>query len=105
MHLGVGLLELDVGQPLLGGAPTRVLDENIAVTRSYLAGTGPFPERVAVLAVTGQFMTDFADMVGAWAQWATKVIETWPDDPRAAAPRWDVFEAIAARDPDRPEVG
>ncbi|MGH2686335.1 MAG: PadR family transcriptional regulator, partial [Actinomycetota bacterium] len=38
--------------------------ENIAVCRSYLAGTGAFPERVAVLSVVGRFITEFIDMVG-----------------------------------------
>jgi PadR family transcriptional regulator AphA len=83
--------------------------ENIAVARAYLAGTGPFPERAAVLAVTGRFMTDFADMVSAWAQWAAGIIEEWPDEPRLAHPAWDILEEVARRgrrspgaeDPDR----
>jgi DNA-binding PadR family transcriptional regulator len=72
-------------------------DENIAVARSYLAGTGPFPERVGVLTVVGGFMTDFADMVGNWADWATSIIDDWPDDPGDAEPVWDYFEEIARR--------
>jgi PadR family transcriptional regulator, regulatory protein AphA len=71
--------------------------ENIAVARSYLDGTGPFPERAAVLEVVGKFMTDFADMVAAWADWATSVIAEWPDDPGRAQPNWRTFEAIANR--------
>jgi DNA-binding PadR family transcriptional regulator len=74
--------------------------ENIAVARAYADGTGPFPERIAVLAVVGKFMTDFVDMVGAWAQWATGVVDGWPDDPRRAEPAWDVIEAVARRDPE-----
>lgn len=72
-------------------------EENIAVSRSYLTGTGPFPERAAVLAVVGGFITDFVDMVGTWADWATTVIDDWPDDPRQAEPAWDVLEAVARR--------
>src|SRR5438552_5813245 len=64
-------------------------DENIAVARSYLAGTGPFPERAAVLSVVGRFLTEFADMVTTWAEWAEVVIETWPDDPSRAQPDWE----------------
>ena len=74
-------------------------DENIAVARAYLAGAGPFPERAAVLAVVGGFMTDFADMVGHWADWAITIIDDWPDDPKDADPAWDYFEAIARRRP------
>ena len=75
--------------------------ENIAVARSYLAGTGPFPERVAVLNVVGRFLTEFADMVDAWADWATTTIETWPEDPSQAEPDWTFMKRLARRDPDR----
>jgi DNA-binding PadR family transcriptional regulator len=69
--------------------------ENLAIARAYLAGDGPFPERAAVLALTGRFLTDFADMVGAWADWADTVVADWPQDPRGARPDWEVFEGIA----------
>lgn len=71
--------------------------ENIAVANSYLDGTGPFPERAAILAVVGSFMTDFADMVAGWAEWAGSVLADWPDDPADAEPDWATFEAIARR--------
>jgi DNA-binding PadR family transcriptional regulator len=71
--------------------------ENFAVARSYLDGSGPFPERAAILAVVGRFMTDFTDMVLAWAAWATTVVDDWPDDPRDATPSWRTLEEIAAR--------
>jgi DNA-binding PadR family transcriptional regulator len=74
-------------------------EENIAVARAYLAGVGPFPERASVLAVVGGFMTDFADMVSNWADWATNIINDWPDDPKHAEPAWDYFEEIAHRAP------
>jgi PadR family transcriptional regulator AphA len=61
-------------------------EENIAVARSYLAGTGPFPERAAVLSVVGRFLTEFADMAATWADWAADVIDSWPDDPGRAQP-------------------
>ena len=75
--------------------------ENIAVAQSYVAGTGPFPERAAVLSVVGRFHTDFADMVDAWADRATSTIETWPDDPSQAAPDWTFMKRLARRDADR----
>jgi DNA-binding PadR family transcriptional regulator len=71
--------------------------ENVAVAHSYLGGVGPFPERAAVLAITGRFLTDFADMVHEWATWASAVVDTWPDDPKQARPDWATFEAIATR--------
>jgi hypothetical protein len=73
--------------------------ENIAIARSYLEGTGPFPDRAAVLVLTGRFLTNFADMVGEWADWASTIIEDWPQDVRSAEPRWDVLADIARRLP------
>jgi PadR family transcriptional regulator AphA len=75
--------------------------QNIAVARGYLAGTGPFPDRAAILGVVGQFHTDFADMVNAWADWATTTIEAWPDDPSQAEADLTFMKRIAERDPDR----
>src|SRR5207302_10797793 len=74
--------------------------ENIEVARGYVAGTGPFPERVAVLVVVGRFLTDFADMVNEWADWANDTIEAWPDDPSAAEPDWAFMKRVARRDPE-----
>lgn len=34
----------------------------------------------------GRFLTDFYVMVAQWAEWATGVVETWPDDPLEAVP-------------------
>jgi PadR family transcriptional regulator, regulatory protein AphA len=73
--------------------------EGVAIARSYLDGTGPFPERAAVLVLTGRFLTDFADMVGNWADWAGTVIDEWPEDVRAAEPRWEVLAEIARQVP------
>ena len=75
--------------------------ENITVARNYVAGTGPFPERAAVLSVVGRFLTDFADMVNEWADRATTTIDTWPEDPSRAEPDWTFMKQLAKRDPDR----
>jgi hypothetical protein len=72
---------------------------NIAVARSYVAGTAPFPERAAVLSVVGSFHADFADMVNAWADWATTTIETWPEDASQAEADWAFMKRLARRDP------
>jgi DNA-binding PadR family transcriptional regulator len=76
--------------------------ELAAMAQSYLAGTIPFPERTAILAIRGRFLADFADMVGEWARWAADVMETWPDDPRQAEPAWDTIEKIARRNASPP---
>jgi DNA-binding PadR family transcriptional regulator len=73
--------------------------ENIAVARGYVAGTGSFPERAAVLTVVGRFHTDFADMVNTWADWATTTIDGWPDDPSTATPDLSFMKEIAEREP------
>jgi DNA-binding PadR family transcriptional regulator len=74
-------------------------EENVEVARSYLAGTGPFPERAAVLALTGRFMTDFVDMIDRWADWAASIVAEWPADPTQAEPDWTTFHHIAQRKP------
>jgi DNA-binding PadR family transcriptional regulator len=58
--------------------------ESLAVGREYLQGQGPFPQRMAQLDLTARFLIDFYAMVGAWADWAIGMVETWPDDPRQA---------------------
>lgn len=77
--------------------------EHAAVARGYLAGKGPFQERAAVLALTGGFLADFAEMVGRWAEHALQIVDDWPDDPRAAEPEWSVLERVARRG-DEPEA-
>jgi DNA-binding PadR family transcriptional regulator len=73
--------------------------ENVAVARAYVAGEGPFPERAQVLNVVGRFLTEFADMVGDWAEWADKTIQAWPDDVLGAEPDLEWMEKVAARSP------
>ena len=58
--------------------------ENLATARAYLEGEGAFPERAAINQLGGRFLTDFYAMVTRWAEWATRVVEDWPDDPRQA---------------------
>jgi PadR family transcriptional regulator, regulatory protein AphA len=60
----------------------RENEENLAAGRAYLAGKGSFRERAALNLIGGRFLTDFYAMVADWAVWATKIVETWPDNPR-----------------------
>ncbi len=71
--------------------------ENVAFARLYTESGGPFPERLAAITLTGKFMTDLADMLERWAQWAGEVVDGWPDDPAAAEADWDTLRAIARR--------
>ena len=59
-------------------------EENRAVALAYLAGRGDFPDRAPQNLLAGAFLTDHYAMVARWAEWATGVVETWPDDPGAA---------------------
>jgi DNA-binding PadR family transcriptional regulator len=63
---------------------------------AYLAGQGPFPERLPWLILVGQFLLDFHLMVEHWAEWATKTAESWPDDIADAPPDWKTLERHAA---------
>ena len=50
----------------------------------------------AVNQLGGMFLTEFYVMVDRWAQWATAVVQTWPEDPRQARVDPDV-QARAVR--------
>jgi PadR family transcriptional regulator AphA len=59
---------------------------NRAVGRDYLAGAGRFQERAACTKLVGRFLTDYYRLVAEWADWATAIVEAWPDDPAGAEP-------------------
>ena len=71
--------------------------ESLAIGRAYLEGRGPFPQRLAELELVSRFMTDFYALVGSWAVWASGVVATWPDDPRAARPTRALSEETVRR--------
>ena len=54
--------------------------ENLSAAHAYLAGTAPFPERAALNQLPGRFLTEFYVTVARWVEWATAVVDTWPDD-------------------------
>ena len=70
--------------------------ESRDIPRGYLDGRGPFPERLPWLLLSGQFLTEFMLAVERWAEWATEIVETWPDDLSGAEPDWPTLEAMAA---------
>lgn len=70
---------------------------NLAAAEAYLAGTGPFQHRVAQNMLAGAFLTEFYRMVADWADWATAVVEQWPEDPAQAQPDRGVQEEVYRR--------
>jgi PadR family transcriptional regulator, regulatory protein AphA len=69
--------------------------DSTGIPQGYLEGTGPFPERLPWLLLSGQFLTDFLLMVERWSDWATGIVESWPDDVTAAEPDWDTLRSMA----------
>ena len=70
---------------------------NLAAARTYLAGEGPFQHRLAQHMLAGAFLTDFYAMVARWAEWATTMVNQWPDDPGQATPDRAAIEEIVRR--------
>lgn len=71
--------------------------EGVAITRGYLDGEGPFPERLPWLILTGRFLIEVELAVARWADWAAETVDGWPDDLRDAAPDWAVLEQMAVK--------
>jgi DNA-binding PadR family transcriptional regulator len=60
-------------------------EENLATARAYLEGRSAFPQRAALNQLGGRFLTDFYVTVASWVEWASNIVERWPDDVRDAA--------------------
>ena len=71
--------------------------DGAGISRAYLDHEGPFPERLPWLVLCGQFLEEIHLAVERWAEWATEVVEDWPDDLRQAQPALDVLRAQAER--------
>ena len=54
-------------------------EENLATARAYLEGRSAFPQRAALNQLVGTFLTNYYLTVAEWVDWATRVVETWPD--------------------------
>lgn len=70
---------------------------NVEVGRSYLDGSGPFPQRAAVNMIVGRFLDDFLETVDRWAEWAEAITESWPDRPADAEPDRAALEDTVRR--------
>jgi len=70
--------------------------ESADIPLGYLEGRGGFPERLPWLLLSGEFLRRFGNTVAEWADWATEVVETWPDDIRDAEPDMPTLERMGA---------
>jgi len=59
-------------------------EENLATASAYLDGRSAFPQRAALNQLVGMFLTDFYLTVAEWVDWASQVVDAWPDDPADA---------------------
>jgi DNA-binding PadR family transcriptional regulator len=59
---------------------------NVEAARAYMTGEGPFQERAAQTLLVGRFLTDFYKLVADWSDWASDLVEEWPEDPAKAVP-------------------
>lgn len=71
--------------------------QDVETAQRYLEGDGQFSDRAAQLVLVGRFLSDFADMTGRWAQWATEEAEQWPTEVQQALPNWNSLKVIADR--------
>jgi len=70
---------------------------HLAMAESYLSGSGRFPERAAILSLTGRFVFEFNEMVLNWAEFALAAVRDWPGDPGKAEVDWRIYEDMLAR--------
>ena len=72
-------------------------EENLATARAYLDGRGAFAERAALNQLVGMFLTDFYGTVAEWVDWASRVVQGWPDEPANAPFDVDAAEEAVRR--------
>lgn len=52
-------------------------DRALAQVDGYTAGGGPFPERLPVIALTGKFFLEYAELLARWSAWAERAVTEW----------------------------
>ena len=76
------------------------LDESalhVGVGMQVLAAGSAFPQRDAKNLLFGRFFSDFSNMIGDWAAWATDVVESWPEDMSEATVDRELLRSIVER--------
>jgi hypothetical protein len=51
-----------------------------AIARQYLAGDGPFPERLPYSGLMWRILWDYHQATARWARWARDEVRAWPED-------------------------
>jgi DNA-binding PadR family transcriptional regulator len=72
------------------------LTQDAAIVQGYLREGSPFPDRLPVIVLTGRFLSDFARLVGLWAEWAEDEVAAWPDDIAAAEANRPAMDEVAS---------
>ena len=67
------------------------------IPHEYLEDRGAYPERLPWLVLTGKFLDEIDQAVARWLDWATAVVETWPEDVTAAEPDREALRQMADR--------
>jgi DNA-binding PadR family transcriptional regulator len=67
------------------------------IPHEYLENRGGYPERLPWILITGQFITEWEQMIDRWSTWAIDLVEQWPDDITQAEPSWDTLQQMANR--------
>nr|WP_255426703.1 helix-turn-helix transcriptional regulator [Pseudonocardia sp. C8] len=63
-----------------------------AQARDYAETGGPFPDRLPVIALTGKFLLEYAELVARWAEWVEHAVTGWDDLEGGAAVPEGAFE-------------
>lgn len=69
-----------------------------AIAREHLAG-GPFPQRLAINTLVGRYLSDVSEATERWADRASEVVRSWPEDLTDLPVDAGALQAIADRDP------
>jgi DNA-binding PadR family transcriptional regulator len=70
------------------------------IARTYVEGTGPYPDRIHTISLVTRFFADYYDLLDSWATWAATEIESWEDisrPPPHGAPEETLAELAALR--------
>ena len=74
----------------------EALARSAPMPQAYLDGVGPFPERLPWVLLVSQFLLEFHLMTERWAEWASDVVEGWPEDLAKALPDRQALEQQAS---------
>lgn len=67
------------------------------ISGEYLAGRGPFPERLPWIILVGDFLDGFLALVDDWATQAAAEVAEWPEEMHDAEPDLERLERQARR--------